>query len=172
VKNLDLPARTTASTTPPAASTTTATPASAPAAKAAASTTRRFRTRFVYINRPAVHFGAIQLGDSRFRVALFSHFDEGKTARLAGIAIRHDVDPLDIAVLGEGGVQVFLGGLVAEVPDKDIGHQKCSLGNWKQVGSKTLAGSAMDETRYFERNAYRPGQTGIGATLGSVGAFQ
>ena len=35
-----------------------------------------------------------------------------------------------------------------------------------------LTGSAKDETRYFERNAYRPGQTGVGATLGSVGAFQ
>ena len=34
--------------------------------------------------------------------------------------------------------QVFLGGLVAEVPDKDIGHQKSSLWIWKQVGSEQV----------------------------------
>lgn len=88
-----------------------------------ARSTGRLGARLADLHGSTVEFGSIQLRDGRFCVPLFRHFDEGETTRLTGTAIRHDVDPLDTAILREGGLQVLLGRLVAEISDKDVGHK-------------------------------------------------
>jgi hypothetical protein len=135
-------AATAAATTASAAATTTAaaataTTAATTAAAAEATTTAagRLGPSFVHVDGAPVEFGAIQLGNGRFGIALFGHFDEGEAARLPGVTIRNDVDALDVPVLGECGMQVLLRGLVAEVPDKNVGHQKCSFVRVKRSAS-------------------------------------
>jgi hypothetical protein len=162
-KKQKLPALTTAAATATtAAASTTAATAAAPtaASKPAAPTTSRFRTSFVHIDRASVHLGAVQLRNRRFRIALFGHFNESETARLPGIAIGDDIDPLHVAILREGGVQVLLGGLIAKVPDKNIGHQNCSLidldTGWvrKRWLPAPRAGDGSCKTMHIGRNGW------------------
>jgi hypothetical protein len=111
-----LPARsaTTATAAPAAASATTAT--------STASAASGLRTGFIDVQRAAVHFLSIELGDGRFGVAALCHFDKCKTTGLAAVAIRYDVNALDAAVLRKSLLQVFLRSLVTQVSDKDIRH--------------------------------------------------
>jgi hypothetical protein len=59
-------------------------------------------TGFVNVQCAAVEFGAVQLRDCCFRIALLGHFDERKAAGLTAVAVGYDVDALDGAI-GEGG---------------------------------------------------------------------
>jgi hypothetical protein len=105
-----------------AASTTATAATTATAESTTAAATCGLRTRFIHVQRPAVHFRTIQLGDRVLRVPLFRHFDESKAARLTRVSIRHNIYTLDVPVLGKRCVQFVLRGLIAEIPDKDIRH--------------------------------------------------
>ena len=78
-----------------AAVTTTA------AASTAAAAALGLRTGFIHIERAAIEFGAVQLRESGFGIALFRHFDEGEAAGLPCVTIGDDADALNGAVLGE-----------------------------------------------------------------------
>jgi hypothetical protein len=113
-----LPARSAATAT----STTAAAASATTAATTTASAASRLRTGFVNVQRAAVHFLAIELGDSRLGIAALGHFDKCKTTGLAAVAVRYDVNALDAAILRKSLLQVFLRSLVTQVSDKDIRH--------------------------------------------------
>src|SRR5262249_8722269 len=104
----------------PAASST-ATPAAAPAAA------RGLRTRFADIDRSPVELRSIELRDGILRIPGFRHFHEGESPRLAGVAVRHDVHPLDVSKLRERSMKFILRCLIAEIPHENIGHRICSF---------------------------------------------
>jgi hypothetical protein len=113
-----LPARSAATATTTTTAATTATAGATTTASAASG----LRTGFIDVQRAAIHFLAIELGDSRFRIAALGHFDKCKTTGLAAVAVRYDVNALDAAILRKSLLQVFLRGLVTQVSDKDIRH--------------------------------------------------
>jgi hypothetical protein len=121
----------TAAATTAAATTTTATATAATtaasAAEAATTAAGRLGSSFVHVDGATIHFSAVQLRNGRLGIALFGHFDEGEATRLPGVTIRNDIHALDVSVLGECGMQVLLRGLIAQIPDKNIGHLKCSF---------------------------------------------
>jgi hypothetical protein len=55
-----------------------------------------------------------------FRLVLVGHFDKREPAGLPCIAIRNNIHTVHVSVLCERGVQLILGGLETQIPDKDI----------------------------------------------------
>jgi len=93
-----------------------------PAAVAAAAPARCFGTRFIYVERSAVQFGAVQLRNGRLGCIRIRHFDEGEAAGLARVTIGHDTDALHTAESGESSLKVVLSSLITEISDKYVGH--------------------------------------------------
>jgi hypothetical protein len=79
-------------------------------------------TRFVYVQRPAMEIGAIQLGDGGLGCRRVGHFDEGETARLARVPVGDEIHALHAAVSSESRMQIVLGGLITEISDKYVCH--------------------------------------------------
>jgi hypothetical protein len=94
----------------PAAATAAATAVSPRSAEATTppGIASRFRTSFVHVHRTAMQLCAVQLGNRVLRFCGVRHFDEGEAARLSRIAIRNNVDTLDVPELGEGCLEIFL----------------------------------------------------------------
>jgi hypothetical protein len=115
----------TATTAAPAATTTAATRTSTTAAAAVttATATRRFRPSLIHVQGPSMKLRSVQMGDRCLSLVRIGHFHKRESARLAGAAVGYDIHALYSAVLGEGCVQFVLSCLVAEVPDKNIGHE-------------------------------------------------
>jgi hypothetical protein len=91
---------------PAAAATKAATPAA---------TALSLGTRFINIERAAIDFTAVQASDGAVRLSGFSHFDERKPARSAGIAVGDKIDTLNVSVrskqltdrgFGRGKIQI------------------------------------------------------------------
>jgi len=55
-----------------------------------------------------------------FRLVLVGHFDKREPPGLARVTIRHNIHTVHVSVLRERGVQLILGGLETEIPDKDV----------------------------------------------------
>jgi hypothetical protein len=100
-------------------STTAAGSAATPAA-ATESAACRLGTSFIHVQRAAVHLGAIELLDCGFGFLLVGHFDKREPAGLPRIAIRNNIHTVHVSILRERGVQLVLGGLETQIPDKDI----------------------------------------------------
>jgi hypothetical protein len=116
-KKLRLPARTARTATAAtamAASTLTTVVAVPPASG--------LGPRFIHVHSSAAQFCAVQLRNSVLCSLRISHFNKGKTARLAGSTVSHDIDSFYSAIRLKGGLQVFLSCLVAEISDKNVGH--------------------------------------------------
>jgi hypothetical protein len=105
-----------------AATATTAATTTAAESTATTTATRRLGTSFVHVERAAVHFRSVQLGNRILRIAFFGHFHEGKPARLPCVPVRHNIYTLDVAVLCKRRVQFVLRGLIAQISDKDVCH--------------------------------------------------
>jgi len=75
-----------------------------------------------------MELGSIEMRNRRFGLVRISHFHKSESTRLAGAAIGHDIYAFNGPVLGEGGVKLVLSSLVAEVPDKNIGHESIPFG--------------------------------------------
>lgn len=80
------------------------------------------RTRFVYVQRTAVHFLTVNCIHRFARFRRIGHFHKSKPAGLSGIAIANYADALDSAVLGKRGFKLSLGGLVGKISYEYIGH--------------------------------------------------
>ena len=96
-----LPARSAAAATAPATTTSRATTTAA----------CRLRTGFIHIQRAAIHFRSVELGDGGLGIAPLRHFNKSKTPGLTAVAVGYDVNALDAAILGKRLLQVFLRGL-------------------------------------------------------------
>jgi hypothetical protein len=116
--------------------TSTATGASTTAATAARTSTtaaaRRaaaigLRSGFINVQRAPTEFFAIERGNCFFRFRGIGHFDEGKAARTASIAIGYDADLLDGPVRLEQRPQLCFGGAVGDVADKQLLHDVSSV---------------------------------------------
>jgi len=107
----------------PAGTTTAAAIASA-ATVAIPRSPLRLGTRLVDVERPAVQFSPVELRDCGFGITRFGHFDESKAPRLPGVTVGDNIYALYCAIVCESGVKIVLGGLIAEITDKDIGHGK------------------------------------------------
>jgi hypothetical protein len=116
-KKLCLPTRTarTATAAAIAASTLTTAIAAVPAASGLGS-------RLIDVHGSTAQFGAVQLRNGVLRSLRVSHFNEGKTAGLAGSSVSDDIDAFHSAIRFKGGLQVFLSRLVTEISDKNVGH--------------------------------------------------
>ena len=103
IGNLTVAARTNIQVLPAAAAAATASLLSAAAAEATPSATAAggFRTSFIHVHRTAVQLHAVQLGNRVLRFIRVRHFDEGEAARLSRIAIRNNIDAIDVPKLGE-----------------------------------------------------------------------
>jgi hypothetical protein len=112
----------TAATTPAPATAATRPSTATTAAIAATAAARRFGASLIYVERPSVELGSVQMGDRRFGLARIGHFHKSESARLAGAAIGYDIHAFNGSVLSKGREELVLSSLVAEVPDKNIGH--------------------------------------------------
>ena len=79
-----------------------------------------------------MEFDVIPLKNGCLSVLRFRPFHKSETTRLPGVTIRHEIYALHIYALrvstgGECGIEVWLGGLVADIPDKNAGHSVDSL---------------------------------------------
>jgi hypothetical protein len=101
----------TAATTTTAVSTATAAPLLA-------------GTRLVHIQRPAIHVTTIHRLHGIRRFVRIRHFHEGEPSGLSCVSIAYHGHPFDRAVSPEQSFQLSFGGLVGEVPYKDIRHSK------------------------------------------------
>jgi hypothetical protein len=118
-----------ATTTAAAATTPAPGPTAATAVSTAATSTGGLGTGFVDIHCTAIQFSAVEFGDRSFRIPALGHLNESKATGLTGFPIGYDVNAFDAAVSWESRVEVFLCGLVAEVPHKDVGHKLSPLIN-------------------------------------------
>lgn len=89
-------------------------------AVAAATTALGLGTRFVHVDRAAIHVAAVQAIDCRLGCRAVCHFDECETAGLTRVTVGDDVYALHAAVLGECLMQVVLGRAEAEIANKDV----------------------------------------------------
>lgn len=90
----------------------------AAAASATATAAGLALPRFVHLEGASVQAGAIQRLDGRARIVFVRHLGEGEAARPPGLPVGRHEDFLDVAtILGEGGAQRVLGGVVVEVSD-------------------------------------------------------
>jgi hypothetical protein len=101
----------------PAAITTAAVPVSA-----AARTALRLRTGFVNIQRSSIEISAVESANGRIAFRIDAHFDEGESSGLPGVAIGHDIDPLNGAIRIKHGPEGIFGGPEAEITYKNILH--------------------------------------------------
>ena len=84
------------------------------------------------------------MGDSRLRIPSFRHLDEGKSARLAGIPILHDIHALYRPILTKSSFEVCLGGLMVEVSDECLGQRGCPFGiKWPLSESELMITNAQ-----------------------------
>jgi hypothetical protein len=138
-----------AATTAPVAATPPATAAgpTTPPSTTTESSARRLGTRLIDVHRTAVQIRAVELLNRSFRFVLVGHFDERETPGLACIAIRHDVHALYVPELRESRVQLVLGGLETEIPDKDV-HLGVAPLRFK-LSLSDCAGRQGKDTRQF-----------------------
>jgi hypothetical protein len=115
---------TAATTKPAAASSTISTPSAATAVSTATAAPLLARTRLVHIQRPAIHFTTIHRLHGIRGFVRIRHFHEGEPSRLSCVSIAYHGHPFDRAVSPEQSFQLSFGGLVGEVPYKDIRHSK------------------------------------------------
>src|SRR5262249_20229588 len=105
----------------PALSSIAATPASS-AAITPAAYTLRFRPSFVDVQSPSIKFSAVEFGNCAIGVRVTAHLHESKASGLPGIAVGHELDGFNSAVLFEQRSNLVLRGLEAEVPHKNLFH--------------------------------------------------
>ncbi len=82
--------------------------------------TRFTRAGFVYRERSATQFGAIQRRHRFIRIRIDRHFHKRKTASLARIPVLYDLHSVHLAVSGKGRIQILLGRLERDVPDINV----------------------------------------------------
>jgi hypothetical protein len=114
----------TAAATKPAAASSTISTAATTAAKPATAAPLLAGTRLVHIQRPAIHFTTIHRLHGIRGFVRIRHFHEGKPSRLSCVSIAYHGHPFDRAVSPEQSFQLSFGGLVGEVPYKNIRHSK------------------------------------------------
>ncbi len=111
-----------------------------------------FGTGFVDVQRTAIHFHSVELCDSRLGIAFFRHFHKRESTGLTAVAVRYDINSFDAAILRESLLQDFLGGLVAQITDKNICHSLISsfrsLSGLHQAPERRMGG----RTRRHSRN--------------------
>ena len=88
----------------------------------------RFRASFVNIHSPTVDFETVEPVDSRFCRSRVRHLNEGESPRLPRVPVRHDIHAVNTSVLRKRSLQLVLGGLIIEIPYKNIHETPFNLG--------------------------------------------
>ena len=91
----------------------------------------------------------MQLGNRILRILVRGHFDEGKAARAARLAVAHHIDAGNVAGFREQRGEVVLVGVIREIADIEfVAHSalcasdRCSMGNAALgAGCSGLAGA-------------------------------
>jgi hypothetical protein len=73
------------------------------------------RARFIHVQAAAVDILAGQLGNRAIGSRVVVHFDEAKAAGLAGRAIGHKIDAIDLPVGGEHALHLLFGRMERQV---------------------------------------------------------
>src|SRR5438270_7113002 len=92
----------------------------AAATAAAAGATLGFRFGFIDRERASVQFAAAQRLDRAEPFGIVAHLDKAEASRLAGIAVGHDADATDVAILFEQRSYRIFGSVEAEITHKNI----------------------------------------------------
>ena len=138
VSDLELRSRLVAIVAALTAKTTTA--AFAAATAATAESTVLFRTGFVNVQRTAIQFPAIQLGNRPVAFGIVRHFDEPKAAGLSRVPIGHHTHAIDGAIRFKHGANRIFGSTEAEISYKNVFHFNFFL---QLQNSESRAGSDM-----------------------------
>jgi hypothetical protein len=117
-----------------------ATPALATATAATAKSTVFFRTSFVNVQRTAVEFSAIQLGDCPVAFGIVCHFDEPEAAGLSGVPVGHHTHAINGTIRFKHGANRIFGSTEAEISYKNVFHFNFFL---QLQNSESRAGSDM-----------------------------
>jgi hypothetical protein len=64
------------------------------------------RTSFIHHQSASAHVGAVRSCDRSFRSSIVSELNKGKAAWLSGVAVAHQSDAVELAVLAKHGFQV------------------------------------------------------------------
>ena len=111
-----------------AAATTTATTAAAAAESAAAAARTIFLgTRFIDVERPAVHIAAIEGCDGVVAFGVVAHFHKSKAARATSVAVGYQVYTVNGSVLLKHGTYGAFGSVEAEVSYENIFQRNSSF---------------------------------------------
>jgi len=123
----------------------TGVPARAAAAAAttatAAKTAFGLGTGFVHVQRTAIQFPAIQLGDRTIRFRVSAHLNESKTTCLTSVTICHEADAIHSAISLKQSAHLIFRGTVTQISYENILHFFLSgLGFPKTRQDRTRAG--------------------------------
>jgi hypothetical protein len=69
-----------------------------------------------------VKLSAIQLGNGGLRFLRLCHLYKREAARLTGVPICHDIHTFNATVSGKRTMKLLLGCLIAQISDKNVGH--------------------------------------------------
>src|ERR1039458_6996739 len=138
-------ATTTAAGTP--ATTTATTAVTAAAATATAESAIRFGPRFIHVQRASPHGEPVERGNRLVRLCFVVHYDEGKPARTAGIAIRHNVRAAHLPVLLEQAAHSLFSCLKIEVAHENLLHSFLLLIDAGLIEEETKAGKCSRRSR-------------------------
>jgi hypothetical protein len=80
------------------------------------------RPGFIYGERSAIEFLAVERDNGPLAFAVIGHFHESKASGLSGIAVGYDADAIHRAVRFKQGSNSILSGTEAEISYKNIFH--------------------------------------------------
>jgi len=102
-----------------------ATTATSPAVTAATTDALCFRPCFVHVQRPSGKLSTIKRCDRFFAFFGVRHLDESEATRAAGIAIRHNADPIHLSVGSKKVAQLIFRDVEIEVANKNVFQATC-----------------------------------------------
>jgi hypothetical protein len=103
-----------------------ATTATSPAVTAATTANALcFGPCFVHVQRPSGKLSTIKRRDRFFAFFGVRHLDESEATRAAGIAIRHNADPIHLSVGSKKVAQLIFRDVEIEVANKDVFQATC-----------------------------------------------
>ena len=103
-----------------------ATTTTSPAVSAATTTDALcFGPCFVYVQRPSGKLSTVKRRNRFFSFFGVRHLDESETTRAAGIAIRHNADPIHLSVGSKKVPQLIFRDVEIEVANKNVFQATC-----------------------------------------------
>ena len=92
------------------------------------SSTLHFRASFIHVDRSTAQLRAVQCRDRFLAVRGIGHFNKRKAPRTTCVAISHERNASNGAMLGEKLTQIVLAGAEVQIADKNVFHEMLRVG--------------------------------------------